>query len=92
MNRSVQHMRDKGMDIAAVGTGGDPGHGPARALYEALGYKRLTCSVRVAREEFGKTAEPTSWWDELFQRRGSTNQPTLVWATVHRCASTDCRP
>ncbi len=29
------------MDIAALGTGGDPGHGPARALYEALGYTPL---------------------------------------------------
>ena len=34
-------MRAQGMDIAAVGTGGDPGHGPARALYEALGYTAL---------------------------------------------------
>jgi len=41
MERSVEHMRMQGMDIAAVGTGGDPGHGPARALYEALGYTAL---------------------------------------------------
>jgi GNAT superfamily N-acetyltransferase len=41
MNRSLQHMREQGMDIAAVGTGGDPGHGAARALYEALGYTPL---------------------------------------------------
>jgi GNAT superfamily N-acetyltransferase len=38
MERSAEHMRAEGMDIAAVGTGGDPGHGPARALYEALDY------------------------------------------------------
>jgi ribosomal protein S18 acetylase RimI-like enzyme len=38
MDRCVDHMRERGMDIAAVGTGGDPGHAPARALYEALGY------------------------------------------------------
>jgi len=42
MSRCAEHMRDKGMDIAAVGTGGDPGHAPARALYEALGYTSLT--------------------------------------------------
>jgi GNAT superfamily N-acetyltransferase len=42
MNRSVDHMRERGMDIAAVGTGGDPGHAPARALYEALGYTALS--------------------------------------------------
>jgi GNAT superfamily N-acetyltransferase len=41
MERSVEHMRAEGMDIAAVGTGGDPGHGAARALYEALGYAAL---------------------------------------------------
>jgi GNAT superfamily N-acetyltransferase len=41
MERSVDHMRERGMDIAAVGTGGDPGHAPARALYEALGYTAL---------------------------------------------------
>ena len=41
MNRSVEHMRAEGMDIAAVGTGGDPGHAPARALYETLGYTAL---------------------------------------------------
>ena len=41
MERAAEHMRAQGMDIAAVGTGGDPGHGPARALYEALGYTAL---------------------------------------------------
>ena len=41
MTRSAEHMRAQGMDIAAVGTGGDPGPGPARALYESLGYTAL---------------------------------------------------
>jgi len=41
MSRCAEHMRANGMDIAAVGTGGDPGHGPARALYEALDYVPL---------------------------------------------------
>jgi GNAT superfamily N-acetyltransferase len=41
MDRSAEHMRAQGMDIAAVGTGGDAGHGPARALYESLGYTTL---------------------------------------------------
>jgi GNAT superfamily N-acetyltransferase len=45
MNSSADHMRDRGMDIAAVGTGGDPGHAPARAIYEASGYTALP-SVR----------------------------------------------
>jgi GNAT superfamily N-acetyltransferase len=41
MERSIAHMREQGMDIAAVGTGGDAGHGAARALYESLGYTAL---------------------------------------------------
>jgi len=32
-------LRDQGMAVAFVGTGGDPGHAPARGLYEALGYR-----------------------------------------------------
>jgi GNAT superfamily N-acetyltransferase len=41
MDRSTTHMVDRGMDIAAVGTGGDAGHAPARGVYEALGYTAL---------------------------------------------------
>jgi GNAT superfamily N-acetyltransferase len=41
MDRCAEHMRASGMDIAAVGTGGDSGHAPARALYEALAYTAL---------------------------------------------------
>jgi GNAT superfamily N-acetyltransferase len=41
MDRAAEHMRTEGMDIAAVGTGGDPGHGPARALYATLNYTPL---------------------------------------------------
>lgn len=39
--RALDHMRRCGMDIAAVGTGGDPGHAPARAAYESLGFTLL---------------------------------------------------
>ncbi len=38
---ALEHMRRSGMDIAAVGTGGDPGHAPARAAYEAFGFTLL---------------------------------------------------
>jgi GNAT superfamily N-acetyltransferase len=41
MEHSMEHLRARGMDIAAVGTGGDAGHLPARALYEALGFTAL---------------------------------------------------
>ena len=36
-----EHMRSRGMDIAVVETGGDPGHLPARAAYEAAGFTLL---------------------------------------------------
>jgi GNAT superfamily N-acetyltransferase len=41
MNRSADHMRERGMDIAVVETGGDPGHARARAMYEGSGYTAL---------------------------------------------------
>lgn len=41
MTHSLEYMRDEGMDIAAVGTGGDRGHAPARAVYDALGFTSL---------------------------------------------------
>jgi hypothetical protein len=34
-------IRSYGESDLAVGTGGDTGHGPARALYESLGYRAL---------------------------------------------------
>ena len=40
-NHALDHMRRCGMDVAAVETGGDPGHAPARAAYEALGFTHL---------------------------------------------------
>jgi ribosomal protein S18 acetylase RimI-like enzyme len=38
---ATQHMQRHGMDIAVVETGGDPGHAPARAAYEAAGFTLL---------------------------------------------------
>jgi GNAT superfamily N-acetyltransferase len=38
---AVDHMRRRGMDIAVVETGGDPGHAPARALYGEAGFTAL---------------------------------------------------
>jgi len=38
---AVDHMRGRGMDIAVVETGGDSGHAPARALYEATSFTLL---------------------------------------------------
>jgi ribosomal protein S18 acetylase RimI-like enzyme len=38
---AAEHMRSRGMDIAVVETGGDPGHAPARAAYESAGFTLL---------------------------------------------------
>jgi ribosomal protein S18 acetylase RimI-like enzyme len=38
---AADHMRSRGMDIVVVETGGDPGHYPARAVYEAAGFALL---------------------------------------------------
>ena len=38
---ALDHMRRCGMHIAAVGTGGDPGHAPTRAAYESFGFTLL---------------------------------------------------
>jgi GNAT superfamily N-acetyltransferase len=38
---AIDHMRTRGMDVAVVETGGDPGHAPARAAYESAGFTLL---------------------------------------------------
>jgi GNAT superfamily N-acetyltransferase len=38
---AIDHLKSRGMDIAVVETGGDPGHAPARATYEAAGFTVL---------------------------------------------------
>ena len=40
-NAGAEHMKRAGMDICVIETGRDPGHAPARALYEAAGYTLL---------------------------------------------------
>jgi hypothetical protein len=34
-------MREAGMKVATVGTGGDASHAPARAAYEKIGFRPL---------------------------------------------------
>jgi ribosomal protein S18 acetylase RimI-like enzyme len=38
---ALDFMRSKGNTVAMVETGGDPGHAPARATYEAAGFRAL---------------------------------------------------
>ena len=40
MEVGFAHMREAGMSMAMVETGGDPGHAPSRATYEAAGFER----------------------------------------------------
>lgn len=38
---ALTKLKESGMQLAVVGTGGDPGHAPARAAYEKVGYTAL---------------------------------------------------
>ena len=38
---ALERMREAGIDLAEVATGGDPGHAPARRTYEKAGYTPL---------------------------------------------------
>jgi GNAT superfamily N-acetyltransferase len=38
---ALERLKDAGMRVAMVETGGDPGHGPARRTYEAAGFTLL---------------------------------------------------
>ncbi len=38
MSFAIERFRADGMSMANVGTGGDPGHAPARELYESVGF------------------------------------------------------
>jgi N-acetylglutamate synthase-like GNAT family acetyltransferase len=40
-NFALVKMKESGMKLAVVGTGGDPGHAPARRSYEKAGYTAL---------------------------------------------------
>lgn len=40
-NFALEKMKEGGMKLAIVGTGGDPGHAPARRTYEKAGYTAL---------------------------------------------------
>ena len=37
-DHATDWLRDAGMRVAVIGTGGDPGHAPARRIYEQAGY------------------------------------------------------
>ena len=41
MSFALQRFREAGLPLAVVATGGDPGHAPARRVYERLGFVGL---------------------------------------------------
>ncbi len=41
LDRAVAEIAGRGVPLAVIGTGGDPGHAPARALYERHGFTGL---------------------------------------------------
>lgn len=41
LDHAVTDLRDRGVPVIMVETGGDEGHAPARALYESAGFTRL---------------------------------------------------
>lgn len=41
ITHAVDRMREHGSQLAVIGTGGDPGHAPARAAYEQAGFTPL---------------------------------------------------
>lgn len=38
---ALDWMKEAGMSVAMVETGGDPGHAPARSTYEKMGFRQL---------------------------------------------------
>ena len=42
---AFDHMRQRGVEVVVIGTGGDPFHAPARALYESLGCTHVPVEV-----------------------------------------------
>ncbi len=42
---AMSHMRECGVEVVELGTGGDEFHAPARALYEALGFHQVPVAV-----------------------------------------------
>lgn len=41
LDKAVAALKDRGTPVIMISTGGDDGHTPARALYEAAGFTRL---------------------------------------------------
>jgi GNAT superfamily N-acetyltransferase len=47
---ALDYMKQAGMEVATVGTGGDPSHAPARRAYEKVGFGPAVPSVYLYRK------------------------------------------
>ena len=47
---ALARLKERGAEIAYVGTGGNAAHAPARAAYDALGFDRVIPAVHYYRE------------------------------------------
>ena len=47
---ALERMRQEGMAVATVGTGGDPSHAPARRAYQKAGFEKEIPSVWLCRK------------------------------------------
>jgi hypothetical protein len=47
---AIAQMKEAGMRVATVGTGGDPSHAPARRAYEKVGFAVQIPSVWLCRK------------------------------------------
>ncbi len=45
LSHAVAELRASGVEVLSIGTGADPGHAPARALYEKHGFRPLPLAV-----------------------------------------------
>ena len=53
---ALDRLQEAGMEVAQVGTGGDPGHAPARRTYEKAGYTAQPSVRYVTRRTYEKAS------------------------------------
>jgi uncharacterized cupin superfamily protein/ribosomal protein S18 acetylase RimI-like enzyme len=79
-------LQENGMRVAVIGTGGDPGHAPARRVYERLGF-RLFPSAQYFRAlprplpAPPTRGEPAHISDERKAHREAVNPPSITRPT-----------
>lgn len=70
MEFAIQRFRDQRLALINVGTGGDHGHAPARALYESVGFTGVPLVAYYL--------APTTWRLSSEQQQGQRAGSTIV--------------